>query len=41
VIDCAHRLPDTSLGGHPRIGDCVAPRTVHEAVREARREVFR
>ncbi|GAA4540983.1 FAD-dependent oxidoreductase [Pseudonocardia xishanensis] len=39
VIDCAHRLPDTALGGHPRIGDCVAPRTVHEAVREGRRVV--
>jgi 2,4-dienoyl-CoA reductase (NADPH2) len=35
VVDCAHRLPDTTLRGR-RIGDCMAPRTVHEAVREAR-----
>jgi hypothetical protein len=39
VVDCAHRLPDLTLGGHPRIGDCLAPRTVHEAVREARQAV--
>ncbi|SDE78718.1 mycofactocin system FadH/OYE family oxidoreductase 1 [Pseudonocardia oroxyli] len=39
VIDCAHRLPDLRLAGHPRIGDCLAPRTVHEAVRDARRAV--
>jgi mycofactocin system FadH/OYE family oxidoreductase 1 len=41
VIDCGYRLPEDTLWRArpdlPRIGDCVAPRTVHEAVREARR----
>ena len=41
VIDCDHRLPDDTLWRArpdlPRIGDCLAPRTIHEAVREARR----
>jgi 2,4-dienoyl-CoA reductase (NADPH2) len=41
VIDCAHRLPeDTLWRARPhltRVGDCVAPRTVAEAVREGRR----
>jgi mycofactocin system FadH/OYE family oxidoreductase 1 len=41
VIDCGHRLPDDALWlarPHlPRAGDCVAPRTVHEAVLEGRR----
>jgi hypothetical protein len=40
VLDCGHRLPDDALWvarPHlPRAGDCVAPRTVHEAVREGR-----
>ncbi|MGI5126015.1 mycofactocin system FadH/OYE family oxidoreductase 1 [Pseudonocardia sp. CA-107938] len=40
VLDCAHRLPADALWrARPdllRVGDCVAPRTVHEAVREAR-----
>ena len=40
VIDCGHRLPDDALArAHPcwpRAGDCVAPRTVYEAVREGR-----
>ncbi|GAA1867802.1 hypothetical protein GCM10009836_55280 [Pseudonocardia ailaonensis] len=40
VIDCAHRLPDETLDGM-RVGDCVAPRTVHEAVREGRRAAQR
>jgi len=42
LIDCGHRLPDTTLD-HPaavRAGDCVAPRTVHEAVLEGRRAAF-
>ncbi|NMH94904.1 mycofactocin system FadH/OYE family oxidoreductase 1, partial [Pseudonocardia bannensis] len=41
LIDCGHRLPEDSLWAarpqHPRAGDCVAPRTVHEAVLEGRR----
>ncbi|HVH21294.1 MAG TPA: FAD-dependent oxidoreductase [Pseudonocardia sp.] len=41
VIDCGYRLPDDSLAVTrprlPRAGDCVAPRTVYEAVLEGRR----
>jgi mycofactocin system FadH/OYE family oxidoreductase 1 len=46
VVDAGHRLPDEDLydgvrdaiGSRPsRAGDCVAPRTVHEAVLEGRR----
>ena len=41
VVDCGHRLPEESLYlAHPftlRAGDCVAPRTVLEAVLEGRR----
>jgi 2,4-dienoyl-CoA reductase-like NADH-dependent reductase (Old Yellow Enzyme family) len=41
LIDCGHRLPDEELyrqrPGTRRVGDCVAPRTVHEAVLEGRR----
>lgn len=41
VVHCGHRLPDQALylsrPGTPRAGDCVAPRTVLEAVLEARR----
>jgi 2,4-dienoyl-CoA reductase (NADPH2) len=41
VIDCGHRMPADALWRArphlPRAGDCVAPRTVHEAVLEARR----
>jgi 2,4-dienoyl-CoA reductase (NADPH2) len=41
VVDCGHRLPEESLWlARPhlaRAGDCVAPRTVYEAVLEARR----
>ncbi|MDY7106149.1 MAG: mycofactocin system FadH/OYE family oxidoreductase 1 [Actinomycetota bacterium] len=45
VVDGSHRLPDHDVwdaaGGHgTRIGDCVAPRSVHEAVLEARRAVL-
>lgn len=36
VVHCGHRLPDQRLDG-VRIGDCVAPRTVHEAILEGRR----
>ena len=41
IVDCGHRLPDDQLHvaypDLPRAGDCVAPRTVHEAVLEGRR----
>jgi mycofactocin system FadH/OYE family oxidoreductase 1 len=40
LVDCGHRLPDEELysgrPGTPRAGDCVAPRTVAEAIREGR-----
>ena len=41
VVDCGHRLPDDTLWrARPhlaRAGDCVAPRTLYEAVLEGRR----
>jgi 2,4-dienoyl-CoA reductase (NADPH2) len=41
VVDCGHRLPAEDLylsrPGTPRAGDCVAPRSVAEAIREGRR----
>ena len=43
VVDCGHRLPEDSLWQElgdpsiPRVGDCIAPRTMHEAVLEGRR----
>ena len=41
LVDCGHRLPDEDLylsrPETPRAGDCVAPRTVAEAIREGRR----
>jgi 2,4-dienoyl-CoA reductase (NADPH2) len=41
VVHCGHRLPDERLSlarpGLLRAGDCVAPRTLHEAVLEGRR----
>ena len=38
VVDCGFRLPDTPLPGVTRrAGDCVAPRTIHEAILEGRR----
>jgi 2,4-dienoyl-CoA reductase (NADPH2) len=42
VIDCGHRLPleDLYETGTPRAGDCVAPRTVLEAVLEGRRRAL-
>ncbi|MEU6459540.1 mycofactocin system FadH/OYE family oxidoreductase 1 [Streptomyces sp. NPDC047065] len=36
VVHCGHRLPDPALDAPVRAGDCVAPRTVHEAVLEGR-----
>ena len=42
VVDASHRVPDLTLWAatgerHARAGDAIAPRTVHEAVLEARR----
>ena len=38
LVDCGFRLPtDSMAGASVRVGDCVAPRTVLEAVLEARR----
>ncbi|MGP4015064.1 mycofactocin system FadH/OYE family oxidoreductase 1 [Saccharopolyspora sp. 5N708] len=37
VIHCGHRLPNPALPQWPRAGDCVAPRTIHEAILEGRR----
>src|SRR5215468_11341211 len=41
LVDCGHRLPEETLylarPGTPRAGDCVAPRSVAEAIREGRR----
>ena len=38
LIDCGFRLPTESIAGATaQAGDCVAPRTIHEAVLEARR----
>lgn len=38
LVDCGFRLPDPEWpGAAARAGDCVAPRTVHEAVLEGRR----
>ena len=41
LVDCGHRLPEEDLyqrrPGTVRAGDCVAPRSVHEAVLEGRR----
>ncbi|MDO8361561.1 MAG: mycofactocin system FadH/OYE family oxidoreductase 1 [Actinomycetota bacterium] len=38
LVDCGFRLPTDPLPGvHAQAGDCVAPRTIHEAVLEGRR----
>ena len=37
TVHCGHRLPDGFAPDSPRAGDCVAPRTVYEAVLEGRR----
>ncbi|MBB5156794.1 mycofactocin system FadH/OYE family oxidoreductase 1 [Saccharopolyspora phatthalungensis] len=37
LIHCGHRLPNSDLAEWRRIGDCVAPRTIHEAILEGRR----
>lgn len=44
LVDCGHRAPDEALylsrPGTPRAGDCVAPRTVFDAVLEGRRRAL-
>jgi 2,4-dienoyl-CoA reductase (NADPH2) len=44
IVDCDHRLPEETLyaarPGTPRAGDCVAPRTILEAVLEGRRRAL-
>jgi hypothetical protein len=42
LIHCGHRLPNEALyrRGLRRAGDCVAPRTVYEAILEGRRVAF-
>lgn len=44
LVDCSHRVPDESLylarPGTPRAGDCVAPRSVLEAILEGRRRAL-
>jgi 2,4-dienoyl-CoA reductase (NADPH2) len=37
LVDCGFRVPTEPIDGANRIGDAVAPRTIHEAVLEARR----
>ena len=38
VVDCGFRLPADPLpGATMQAGDCVAPRTIHEAILEGRR----
>jgi 2,4-dienoyl-CoA reductase (NADPH2) len=44
VVDCGHRLPEETLYltrvDTPRAGDCIAPRTVLEAILEGRRRAL-
>ncbi len=37
LVDCGFRVPSELIDGTVQIGDAVAPRTIHEAVLEARR----
>ena len=37
LVDCGFRLPTDPIDGTTQIGDAVAPRTILEAVLEARR----
>ena len=37
VVDAGFRLPTTPIDGSVQVGDCVAPRTILEAILEARR----
>jgi hypothetical protein len=41
VVDAGFRLPTAPLNGAVQIGDCVAPRTILEAILEARRVAFK
>ncbi|MER7080222.1 mycofactocin system FadH/OYE family oxidoreductase 1 [Saccharopolyspora kobensis] len=41
VVHCGHRLPNPEPAGAVRAGDCVAPRTIHEAILEGRRAAHR
>ncbi|MGW1680926.1 mycofactocin system FadH/OYE family oxidoreductase 1 [Saccharopolyspora sp. NPDC002376] len=41
VVHCGHRLPNPEPAGELRAGDCVAPRTIHEAILEGRRAAHR
>jgi mycofactocin system FadH/OYE family oxidoreductase 1 len=44
VVDCSHRLAEDALALErpwlPRVGDCIAPRTILHAVLEGRRRAF-
>lgn len=40
LVDCGFRIPGEAIDGAVQIGDAVAPRTIHEAVLEARRAAF-
>jgi mycofactocin system FadH/OYE family oxidoreductase 1 len=41
MVDCGFRLPDDQVAGRgTRVGDCVAPRTLLEAIREGRQAVI-
>jgi 2,4-dienoyl-CoA reductase (NADPH2) len=38
LVDCGFRLATEPIAGAiAQVGDCVAPRTIHETVLEARR----
>ncbi len=37
LVDCGFRVPTEPIDGAVQVGDAVAPRTIHEAVLEARR----
>ncbi len=41
VVDAGFRLPTASMTGAVQIGDCVAPRTILEAILEARRAALK
>ena len=40
LVDCGFRVPTEPIDGAIRVGDAIAPRTIHEAVLEARRAVL-
>ena len=41
VVDAGFRLPTDPMNGAIQIGDCVAPRTILEAILEARRAALK